>query len=153
MPDPAGMNIKKLSFFWRRYNFSNMPPYIQAPSLFIPLDLMLNDKLMTGSGLRQLNEDIYMGAARKIEEEELLKVVFKKGSKMYIQEQIKSRDQKLFMAMLMGNNYCENVRILFNTEDGEREIISRVWARTDKYIVLKGGMFIPLGSVIDIILE
>ena len=72
---------------------------------------------------------------------------------MYIQENIKSRDQKLYMAMLMGNNYCNNVRILFNTEDGEKEIISRIWARTDKYVVLKGGMFIPIGSLIDIILE
>ena len=94
-----------------------------------------------------------MGAARKINQEELLKVVFKKGGQMYIQESIKSRDQKLYMAMLMGNNHYENVRILFNTEDGEKELVSRIWARTDKYIVLKGGMFIPIGSVIDIFLD
>ena len=55
--------------------------------------------------------------------------------------------------MLMGNHYYDNVRILFNTEDGEREVVSRIWARTDKFVVLKGGMFIPIGSVIDIILE
>ena len=71
---------------------------------------------------------------------------------MYINEQIKSRDQKLYMAMLMGNNYNENVRIVFNTEDGECELVTRIWARTDKYVVLKGGTFIPIGAVIDIIM-
>ena len=94
-----------------------------------------------------------MVAVRIIEQTELLRVSFKNEDTMYIQEQLKSRDQKLYMAMLMGNNYYENVRILFSTEDGEREIVSRIWARTDKFIVLKGGMFIPIGSVIDIILD
>ena len=96
---------------------------------------------------------ISMVAARKIEQTELLKVIFKNEDTMYIQEQVKSRDQKLYMAMLMGNNYYDNVRILFNTEDGEREIVSRIWARTDKFVVLKGGIFIPIGAVIDIILD
>jgi hypothetical protein len=63
------------------------------------------------------------------------------------------KDQKLYMAMLMGNNYYNNVRIIFNTEEGESEIVSRIWARTDKFIVLRGGVFIPINSVIDIILD
>ncbi len=94
-----------------------------------------------------------MGAALKIDRNDLLKVVFKNENTMYLQESIKSRDQKLYMAMLMGNNYYDNVRILFNTEDGVREVISRIWARTDKFVVLKGGMFIPIGALVDIILE
>jgi hypothetical protein len=94
-----------------------------------------------------------MCAALKINQDELLKVIFKKEDKMYIQEEVKSRDQKLYMAMLMGNNYYDNVRIVVNTEDGERELVSRIWARTDKFVVLKGGMFIPIGSVVDIILD
>jgi len=94
-----------------------------------------------------------MSAARKIEQQDLLKVTFKNDKTMYIQEAVKTKNQKLYMAMLMGNHYYDNVRILFNTEDGEREIVTRIWARTDKFVVLKGGMFIPIGSVIDIILD
>jgi hypothetical protein len=94
-----------------------------------------------------------MGAAKLIEQDDLLKVTFKNDRTMYIQEELKTRDQKLYMAMVMGNNYYENVRILFNTEDGVRELVSRIWARTDKFVVLKGGMFIPIGAVIDIILD
>ena len=94
-----------------------------------------------------------MGAARKFKQDELMTVSFKNDSNMYVQEQIKMKDQKLYMAMLMGNHYYNNVRILFNTEEGESEIVSRIWARTDKYIVLRGGVFIPIKSVIDIILD
>jgi hypothetical protein len=94
-----------------------------------------------------------MGAARQIEKQDLLKVIFKNENTMYIQEQVKSRDQKLYMAMLMGNHNYDNVRIVFNTEDGERELVSRIWARTDKFVVLKGGMFIPIGAVVDIFLD
>jgi hypothetical protein len=93
-----------------------------------------------------------MSAARKIDQQDLLKVVFKNEGTMYI-EQTKSRDQKLYMAMLMGNHYYDNVRILFNTEDGQRELVSRIWARTDKFVVLKGGMFIPINAVIDIFID
>ena len=94
-----------------------------------------------------------MGAAKRMEATELIKVSFKNDNNFYVQEQIKMKDQKLYMAMLMGNNYYNNVRIIFNTEEGESEIVSRVWARTDKFIVLRGGVFIPLNSVIDIILD
>ena len=94
-----------------------------------------------------------MGLAKRIDQEGLFDIIFKSIEMMFTQERLKSRDQKLYMAMLIGNHYQNNVRILFNTEDGETEIESRIWARTDKYIVLKGGMFIPINAVIDIILD
>jgi hypothetical protein len=94
-----------------------------------------------------------MGAAKRIDRQELLTVIFKNEGTMYAQEQLRSRDQKLYTAMLMGNHYENNVRIIFNTEDGENEVLSRVWATTDKYVVLKGGMFIPIKSIIDVLLE
>lgn len=89
----------------------------------------------------------------QIEQRYMLKVAFKNDTTMCIEEAAKSKNQKVYMAMLMGNHNCDNVRILFNTEDGERELSSRIWALTDKYIVLKGGMFIPIEAVIDIILD
>jgi hypothetical protein len=88
-----------------------------------------------------------MGAAKKLGQDELMSVAFKIDNNFYV------LDQKLYMAMLMGNNYYNNVRIIFNTEEGESEIVSRIWARTDKFIVLRGGVFIPINSVIDIILD
>ncbi len=98
-------------------------------------------------------KSITMGAAKRIETNDLLKVTFKNETNSHTQERIKMKDQKLYMAMLMGNNYYNNVRIIFNTEEGQSEIVSRVWARTDKFIVLRGGVFIPINSVVDIILD
>ena len=94
-----------------------------------------------------------MGNAKKLDNDQILKVAFKNDNNMSVQENINMKDQKLYMAMLMGNNYYNNVRIIFNTEEGESEIVSRIWARTDKFIVLRGGVFIPINSVVDIILD
>ena len=91
--------------------------------------------------------------AKKLDNDQILKVAFKNDNNMSVQENINMKDQKLYMAMLMGNNYYNNVRIIFNTEEGESEIVSRIWARTDKVIVLRGGVFIPINSVVDIILD
>ena len=94
-----------------------------------------------------------MGNAKKLDNDQILKIAFKNDNNMSVQEHINMKDQKLYMAMLMGNNYYNNVRIIFNTEEGESEIVSRIWARTDKFIVLRGGVFIPINSVVDIILD
>ena len=99
-----------------------------------------------------INNEI-MGNAKKLDNDQILKVAFKNDNNMSVQENINMKDQKLYMAMLMGNNYYNNVRIIFNTEEGESEIVSRIWARTDKFIVLRGGVFIPINSVVDIILD
>ena len=89
----------------------------------------------------------------RIEQSDLLQVAFKNDKTRSIQESVKAKNQKVYMAMLMGNRNSDNVRILFNTEEGEREVVSRIWACTDKSLVLKGGVFIPIGAVIDIILD
>ena len=94
-----------------------------------------------------------MTAARKIEHQDLLTTTFKNQGTMYAQEQLQSRHQKLYMAMLLGNHFHNNVRIIFNTEDGIRETISRVWATTDRHVVLKGGMFIPIKAILDVVAE
>ena len=88
-----------------------------------------------------------------VKEQELQQTVFKNEGKMYAQEQLKSRHQKLYAGMLFGNNFNQNVRILFNTEDGVREIFSRVWATTDRHVVLRSGVFLPISAIIDVLID
>ncbi len=90
-----------------------------------------------------------MGAVRDIEHDDMSKIIFRNEESGSSGEQIRARDQKLYMAMLMGNHH-HKVRILFNTDDGEMEVYARIWARTDQYVVLKGGAFIPTSSIIDV---
>ncbi|MFN8311016.1 MAG: hypothetical protein U0T73_13730 [Chitinophagales bacterium] len=94
-----------------------------------------------------------MNTWKRLKETELFRVNFKEEGKMHAQEQLKTRHQKLYMGMLFGNNFNRNVRILFNTEDGVREIFSRVWATTDRHVVLRGGAFLPISAIIDVIVD
>ena len=53
----------------------------------------------------------------RIEQSDLLQVAFKNDKTRSIQESVKAKNQKVYMAMLMGNRNSDNVRILFNTEE------------------------------------
>jgi hypothetical protein len=94
-----------------------------------------------------------MGALKQLETGDILQVIFKNEVRMNVQERIKNRDQKIFMAMIASNQSKTSARVIFNTEDGAREVRSRVWATTDKYLVLKGWTFIPIHSVIDVVMD
>jgi uncharacterized protein (UPF0248 family) len=94
-----------------------------------------------------------MGALKQLETGDIMQVIFKNEERMQIQEHIHARDQKIYMAMLAGNNYHSPVRIIFNTDEGAREIRSRIWATTDRFLVLKGWTFIPIHSVIDVMMD
>ena len=55
--------------------------------------------------------------------------------------------KKLFQAMILGNAYKSKVRITFNTDLGHRIVETTVWAKTDDWVVLKGGAFIPINCI------
>ncbi|MFN8276358.1 MAG: hypothetical protein U0T84_02650 [Chitinophagales bacterium] len=98
------------------------------------------------------HEDI-MKFGRKIREEELDRSRITDEGRMHAEEQLKQRHQKLYMGMLYGNNFNKNVRIVFNTEDGAQEVCSRVWATTDRHVVLGSGTFLPISAIIDILID
>jgi len=55
--------------------------------------------------------------------------------------------------MLMGNNFHSKVKIIFNTLEGYKEVFTTVWATTEKFILLKGGLFIPIDSIAHVEIE
>ncbi len=68
-------------------------------------------------------------------------------------DQRKNNDKKLYRAMLLGNGYHNKVKIFFATTEGQRQVETTVWAYTERYVILKGGVFIPVESVIDVNLD
>jgi hypothetical protein len=58
--------------------------------------------------------------------------------------------RELEYAVRLGNEYKGKTHITFETTQGPREVETTVWSLTDKFLQLKGGTVIPLGSVIDI---
>lgn len=60
------------------------------------------------------------------------------------------RSVKLHSAMLLGNCFKEKVSILFKTLEGIKEVKTTVWAATEKYVVLKSGISIPVVSILSV---
>ena len=88
-----------------------------------------------------------------IEKEELKKCAFTTPNKRFTDFELRERNQRLYLAMLMGNNFSSPARIVFNTVDGYKEVCSTIWATTERYILLKGGNVIPLEAIASIELK
>jgi len=57
---------------------------------------------------------------------------------------------KLKNALRLGNEYKAKTNITFMTEEGPKRIETTVWSLTDKYLQIKGGILLPLKSLITI---
>lgn len=84
---------------------------------------------------------------RKVEKEELKTCSFEKPDIALTDAELAERNRRLYLAMLMGNNYESKVKLVFNTNTGGCEIVTVIWATTEKYVLLKGGNSIPLEAI------
>ncbi len=57
---------------------------------------------------------------------------------------------KLSSAQRLGNEFKSKASLTFMTADGPKKVETTVWSLTEKYIVLKAGVLIPLRSLIDV---
>jgi hypothetical protein len=58
--------------------------------------------------------------------------------------------RELQYAVRLGNEYKGKTHITFETTQGPKEVATTVWSLTEGYLQLKGGMLIPLNSIIEI---
>ncbi|MFN8286836.1 MAG: hypothetical protein U0V74_08805 [Chitinophagales bacterium] len=86
-------------------------------------------------------------SVKKIEKEQLKECQFKKPVYHFTDYELRERNRRLYLAMLMGNNFHSKVRVIFNTVEGYKEVFTTIWATTEKFILLKGGNFIPLEAI------
>jgi len=57
---------------------------------------------------------------------------------------------KLQNALRLGNEFKSKSSITFMTQEGPKRIETTVWSLTDKYLQIKGGILLPLNSLIAI---
>lgn len=61
------------------------------------------------------------------------------------------RNFTLQRAERLGNSFKGKVRIFFRTHDNEIKVVdTTVWATSDDYVSLKGGMSIPVRSILGV---
>ena len=58
--------------------------------------------------------------------------------------------EELAYATRLGNEFKGKTAIVFETTQGPCEVETTVWSVTDNYLTLKGGVTIPLQSVIRV---
>lgn len=58
--------------------------------------------------------------------------------------------QHLNYAVRLGNEFKSKTTVTFNTAEGPQSVETTVWSLTENHISLKGGVLIPLNSIIDV---
>ncbi len=65
-------------------------------------------------------------------------------------EKIIQRRLALERAVVLGNSYKGKAKIVFEDETGIREIETNIWGITDKRVILKQGIIIPLHRIHEV---
>lgn len=87
----------------------------------------------------------------KIEKEEISTLHFPANDVLENEDKRVERNQKLIRASILGNLEKEKCKILFRSSKGHNYVETTIWAVTDKYVCLKGGMAILITAIIEVI--
>jgi len=88
---------------------------------------------------------------KKIEKEEIGTLHFPINDVLENDERRAERSKKLIRASILGNLEKEKCKILFRSNLGHNYVETTIWAVTDKYVCLKGGVAILITSIIEVV--
>lgn len=57
---------------------------------------------------------------------------------------------KLLNASILGNTYHSKVTIYFHDDEGPKQTTTTIWATCKEYILLKGGVWIPISKITNV---
>lgn len=93
---------------------------------------------------------MHLSAIATIEKELIGVCNFTNGRLRLSAEERKQNDKNLYRAMLLGNGYHNKVKIHFSTSEGRKVVETTVWAFTDSFVMLKGGIYIPTEAIVKV---
>jgi hypothetical protein len=88
---------------------------------------------------------------QRIEKEEIVNLHFLPTDVLQNKEQRVSRYKKLMNGAFLGNIEKKKCKIIFHATQGDTYVETTIWAVTDKYICLKGGVYLLIASIIDVV--
>ncbi len=59
-------------------------------------------------------------------------------------------DAELEQAVRLGNAYHSKVSIVFFDDEGLKRVETTIWAKGEKFICLKGGVWLPISRIISV---
>jgi hypothetical protein len=86
-----------------------------------------------------------------IEKENVAGLKFPEEDVLTSQDDIKIRNASLDRAMKLGNLEHGKIKIIFEDSTGLKQVETTVWGVTDKRVILKQGLVIPIHRVYEII--
>jgi hypothetical protein len=87
-----------------------------------------------------------------IEKEDIEKLHFPDEEVLLTIEDINHRQYEAERAMKLGNYFKDKVKIVFEDYDGIKMVDTTIWGITDKRLLLKRGLMIPIQRVHEIII-
>ena len=82
-----------------------------------------------------------------IEKENVAALRFPSEEVLKTNDEKKFRASQLQRAILLGNNQKRKVKIVFADDKNVKKVETTIWAVTEKSILLKGGVFIPIRRI------
>lgn len=64
----------------------------------------------------------------------------------------KDLKRKLELATILGNAYHTKIKIIFQDNEGLKEVRTTIWATGERLIVLKKGVFIPINRIVEVVI-
>lgn len=92
----------------------------------------------------------YYGTPVTVEKEHLATLKFPAADVLSEKSDISKRAADIERAMLLGNNYKGKVKILFHDREGLKQVETTIWGFTDKRVLLKKDLVIPIHCIREI---
>ena len=92
----------------------------------------------------------YTNRPLSIEKENIRGLKFPANDVLTSSDEIKIRYSNLERALKLGNLEHNKIKIVFEDADGLKQVETTVWGVTDKRVILKNGVLIPIHRIHEI---
>lgn len=82
-----------------------------------------------------------------VEKESIVGLKFPDNDVLSSKDEIKIRYSNLERALKLGNLEHNKIKIVFEDSDGVKQVETTVWGVTDKRVILKQGVLIPIHRI------
>lgn len=86
-----------------------------------------------------------------IEKENIWNIKFSRKEVLLDKDEIKKRWADLYRAQALGNLLQNKVNLTFESDnEGIYQVYTTVWAVGQDFITLKGGVYLPVNSILEV---
>ena len=87
-----------------------------------------------------------------IQKEEVSQLNFPTEEVLIHTEAVEQRRMALERAVVLGNTYKGKTKLVFEDSEGIKQIETHIWGLTDKRVILKQGIVIPINRIHEVTL-